>query len=202
RGRQRAAIRESGVRIKSPRGDLHLYPVRATQDPAAIGPVDLVLFTVKLWSTEEAGQALRPLIGRDTAVVSLQNGVDANDVLARLVGREHLMGGVCYIAATLDRPGLIQHTGQMARLAFGEPGAVGRAQSVELDADHAEKRLAFVDTLPAEMTSSMHRDLEQGNRLEVAWLSGTVARLGRDLGVPTPANRAVYTALKLHAAGR
>ena len=277
RGRQLAAIRESGVRIESPRGDLHLYPVRATQDSAAIGPVDLVLFTVKLWSTEEAGQALRPLIGRDTAVVSLQNGVDANDVLARLVGREHLMGGVCYIAATLDRPGLIQHTGQMARLAFGELGgkktrraeafleactrakagfdtelsgniertiwekfvfivglsaltsltrrpigpvrsdpdtramllevmreavAVGRAKGVELDADHAEKRLAFVDTLPAEMTSSMHRDLEQGNRLEVAWLSGTVARLGRDLGVPTPANRAVYTALKLHAAGR
>src|SRR5207253_11243823 len=79
-----------------------------------------------------------------------------------------------------------------------EAVAVGRAKGVELDPDYAEKRLPFVDTLPAEMTSSMSRDLEQGNRLEVGWLSGAVVRLGHELGVPTPANRAVYAALKLH----
>jgi 2-dehydropantoate 2-reductase len=276
RGRQLAAMREAGLRIESPRGDLNLQAVRVTDDPRTIGRVDLVLFTVKLWSTEEAGRQLAPLIGRDTAVISLQNGVDANGILAGLVGREHLMGGLCYIAATAERPGVVKHTGQMARLVFGELDrkktlradaflaacaraktafdaelspdieraiwekfvfivglsaltsltrrsigpvrsdpdtramlldvmreavAVGRAKGTDLAPDFAEKRLAFVDTLPPEMTSSMHNDLERGNRLEVAWLSGAVVRLGREAGVPTPANQAVYTALKLHAAG-
>ena len=276
RGRQLAALRERGLEIRSPRGDLHLQPVRATDDPASIGVVDVVLFTVKLWSTEEAGRQLVPLVGRDTAVISLQNGVDANPVLAGIVGREHLMGGLCYIAATLDRPGSVQHSGQMARLVFGELGgrrtrraeafleactrakagfdaelsndidraiwekfvfivglsgvttlarrpigplrsdpdtrallldvmreavAVGRAKGVALDADFADDRLAFMDTLPAQMTSSMHNDLERGNRLEVGWLSGAVARLGKEAGVPTPANRAVYAALKAYAGG-
>jgi len=272
RGRQLAAMREGGLDLRSPRGDLRLDVLRATDDPASIGPVDVVLFTVKLWSTEEAASQLAPLMGRDTAVISLQNGVEANDVLARAVGREHLMGGVCYIAATLDRPGSVHHSGQMARLVFGELGgkrtrraeafleactrakagfdaelsadidraiwekfvfivglsaittltrrpigpvrsdpdtralllevmreavAVGRAKGVAMDPDFAEKRLAFVDTLPAEMTSSMHNDLDRGNRLEVGWLSGAVVRLGRETGVATPANRAVYAGLKL-----
>jgi 2-dehydropantoate 2-reductase len=277
RGRQLAAMREAGLDVRSPRGDLHLQPVRATDDPASIGPVDVVLFTVKLWSTEDAGRQLPPLVGRDTAVISLQNGVEANEVLARAVGREHLMGGICYIAATLDRPGSVHHGGQMARLVFGELGgrktrraeafleactrakagfdaelsedvdrviwekfvfivglsamttltrrpigpvrsdpdtramlldvmreavAVGRAKGVALDPDFAEKRLAFVDTLPAQMTSSMHNDLDRGNRLEVGWLSGAVVRLGRESGIATPANRAVDAALKLHADGQ
>src|SRR5712692_8711923 len=247
RGRQLAAMREGGLRIASPRGDLHLQPVRVTDDPAAIGPVDVVFFTVKLWSTEEAARQIAPLIGPDTAVISLQNGVEANDVLARALGREHLMGGVCYIAASLDQPGSVQHGGQMARLVFGEPGGrktrraqalleactrakagfdaelssdidraiwekfvfivglsaltVGRAKGVDLSPDFADQRLAFADTLPPGMTSSMHNDLERGNRLEVGWLSGAVVRLGRDAGIPTPANRAVYAALKLHASG-
>jgi len=83
RGRQLAAMREGGLDLRSPRGDLRLDVLRATDDPASIGPVDVVLFTVKLWSTEEAASQLAPLMGRDTAVISLQNGVEANDVLAR-----------------------------------------------------------------------------------------------------------------------
>src|SRR6266850_912439 len=122
RGRQLAAMRERGLRIASPRGDLHLPSVRVTDDPAAIGPVDLVFFTVKLWSTEEAGRQIAPLIGPDTAVVSVQNGVEANDVLARAVGREHLMGGVCYIAASLDESGSVQHSGRLAVRRRGPPG--------------------------------------------------------------------------------
>ena len=80
-----------------------------------------------------------------------------------------------------------------------EAVAVGRAKGVAMDPDFAEKRLAFVDTLPAQMTSSMHNDLDRGNRLEVGWLSGAVVRLGRETGVATPANRAVYAGLKLQA---
>ena len=71
-----------------------------------------------------------------------------------------------------------------------------------LPEDYAEQRLAFADTVPADMTSSMHHDLERGNRLEVEWLSGGVVQLGRPVEVPTPANRAVWDVLALHAAGR
>ena len=80
--------------------------------------------------------------------------------------------------------------------------AVGRALGVAIDADFADKRLAFADSLPLDMTSSMHHDLERGNRLEVEWLSGGVVKLGAKAGVPTPANRAIWDILALHAQGR
>jgi len=82
-----------------------------------------------------------------------------------------------------------------------EAMAVGRAHGVQLPEDYAEARLAFCDGLPADMTSSMHHDLERGNRLEVAWLSGGVVELGKKAGVPTPANAAVAAILALHAGG-
>jgi len=82
-----------------------------------------------------------------------------------------------------------------------ETVAVGRAQGVNLPEDFAEKRLAFVDSLPAEMTSSMHNDLEAGKRLELDWLSGAVAELGKAVNVPTPMNRAVSAILALYANG-
>jgi 2-dehydropantoate 2-reductase len=85
---------------------------------------------------------------------------------------------------------------------MAEVVAVGRALGVDLDADFADQRLAFGDTVPADMTSSMHHDLERGNRLEVPWLAGGVVRLGREAGVPTPLNRAVFDILALHAEGR
>jgi len=83
-----------------------------------------------------------------------------------------------------------------------EAVTVGRAQGVDLSAGFAEDRLAFCDSLPAEMTSSMHLDLERGNRLEVAWLSGGVVELGQAAGVPTPVNRAVSSILALYANGK
>jgi 2-dehydropantoate 2-reductase len=83
-----------------------------------------------------------------------------------------------------------------------ETVAVGRAHGVRLPSDYADDRLAFLDTVPATMTSSMHHDLEKGNRLEVAWLSGGVVELGRVVNVATPANRAVWDILALHAGGR
>jgi 2-dehydropantoate 2-reductase len=82
-----------------------------------------------------------------------------------------------------------------------ETVAVGRALGVALPADFAEQRLAFVDGLPDQMTSSMHHDLKAGKRLEVSWLSGSVAQLGEQTGVPTPMNRAVWDVLTLHEAG-
>ena len=83
-----------------------------------------------------------------------------------------------------------------------EAAAVGRAKGIDLPADAADKQLAFADTLPDGMIASMLGDLRRGNRLELPWLTGAVVRLGRELGVPTPANGFVYAALKLHAEGR
>jgi 2-dehydropantoate 2-reductase len=85
---------------------------------------------------------------------------------------------------------------------LSENVAVGRACGVALPEDYVENRLAFADGLPADMTSSMHHDLERGNRLEVDWLSGGVVQLGTAKGVATPANRAVRDILALHADGR
>jgi 2-dehydropantoate 2-reductase len=83
-----------------------------------------------------------------------------------------------------------------------ETVAVGRAHGVNLPEDYAAQRLAFADTVAPDMTSSLHHDLERGNRLEVEWLSGGVVQLGKAVGVPTPANRAVWDILALHAQGR
>lgn len=83
--------------------------------------------------------------------------------------------------------------------AMREVVAVGRAQGVPLAEDFAEKQLGFCDTLPADMTSSMHRDLERSARLEVRWLSGDVVERGQATGVATPVNRAIYDILTLHA---
>jgi 2-dehydropantoate 2-reductase len=119
RGAHLAALRTTGLRIESPKGDLHVPGVAATDDPAAIGPVDVVFFAVKLYDTDAATAMLRPLIGPDTVVIPFQNGVDSVDVLTRVVGRPHVAGGTAYVAAVIAEPGLIRHTA-MDHLIFGE----------------------------------------------------------------------------------
>ncbi|MCR6630077.1 MAG: 2-dehydropantoate 2-reductase [Magnetospirillum sp.] len=99
---------------------LHLTDVRATDDPATIGPVDLVLFAVKLWDTDRAAEACRPLVKPGTVVVTVQNGVTGLDTLCQILGREHVAGGVAHIGATIAAPGVIRHTGTLARLTYGE----------------------------------------------------------------------------------
>jgi len=120
RGRHLDAIRGHGLKVESPLGDMHLATPRATDDPADIGPVDLVLFVVKLWDTETAAKAVAPLIGPETAVVSLQNGVRKDDILRNVLGEPAVMGGACYIAAQIAQPGVIRHSGTMQKLVFGE----------------------------------------------------------------------------------
>ena len=275
RGAHLEAMREHGLTIENgPQGHIHIPRVTATDDPASLGVVDLVVLAVKLWDTEKAARSIRPLVGPNTAVVSLQNGVIKDDILRRAFG-DAVMGGVGYVATHISRPGVIRQTGTMQRVIVGEYDgtrsarvvalhealleagvtaeisddirrtlwekyvflvglsgstttmrstigpirqnpqtraflfdlmnetvAVGRAHGVTLPEDYAEQRLAFVDTLAVDMTSSMHHDLNSGNPLEVRWLSGGVVELGAQVGVPTPANRAVWDILALHAGGR
>jgi len=275
RGAHLAAMREHGLTLENEaQGDIHVPKVQATDDPRSLGRADLVIVSVKLWDTEAAARAIKPLVGPGTGVLSLQNGVIKDEILRRELGAEVVMGGVAYDATHIARPGVIHQTGTMQRVILGEYDgreservrflhealqragvaselsrdvrrsiwekfvflaalsgataamrssvgpiranprarafllqlmqeavAVGRAQGVALPEDFAANRLAFADTLPADMTSSMHHDLESGNRLEVDWLSGGVADMGEAVGVPTPANRAVRDVLALYAGG-
>jgi 2-dehydropantoate 2-reductase len=118
RGAHLDALRTRGLRIVSPQGDLHIPRVKATDDPATIGPVDIVFFTVKLYDTETALRMLPPLLGPDTLVVPFQNGVDSVETLTSAVGRAHVAGGTAYVAAVIAEPGVIRHTA-MSRLIFG-----------------------------------------------------------------------------------
>ena len=276
RGAHLEALRSRGLTIENAEhSDIHVPRVQVTEEPGSIGIVDLVLIAVKLWDTEAAARAVRPIVGPHTAVLSLQNGVIKDDILRRELGEEHLMGGVAYVGTTIARPGVIAQTGALQRLLFGEYDGtrsaraeqflqalikagiqaelsedirrtlwekyvflvglsgstatmrspigpirshpqtreflfdlmketvrVGRAHGVNLPEDYASQRMAFADGVAAEMTSSLHHDLERGNRLEVEWLAGGVVQLGKAVNVPTPANRAVWDILALHAGGR
>lgn len=274
RGAHLAAIQQQGLRITSALGDLHLRDVVATDDPRTLGPADLVLIGVKLWDLEAAALAVKPLLRPGTAVVAFQNGVGKDDTLVQALGRDAVIGGMAQIGVVIAEPGVIAHTGTMAKLTFGELDnsrsarveafqaacaaagidaeippdirlatwekfvflvgmsavtasmrsrigpiranpearafladlmqeavAVGHAQGVPLAQDYVERRMTFIDRLPAEMTASMQGDLARGNRLEVPWLSGAVVEMGRSLGIPTPLNRAVSAVLALYADG-
>ncbi|MFY9988487.1 MAG: ketopantoate reductase family protein [Chthoniobacterales bacterium] len=120
RGAHLAALREHGLVVESQLGNLSLPKVRATDDPATLGSVDLVIISVKLWDTEAAAHVISPIVGPETAVLSLQNGVQKDDVLPRVLGDKPILGGVCYISATIARPGVISHTGTLQKIVFGE----------------------------------------------------------------------------------
>lgn len=275
RGAHLDAMRRDGLQVFSDNGDVLVKPAQATDKPETIGPVDLVMIAVKLWSTEDALRDAKPLVGPNTVVVSFQNGVIALDAIVKAYGKEHAWGGVANIAAVIERPGVVRHTGTMALLSVGEldgqPSprvaafleacekagvqarssddmqktiwekyvflvaassmtaltrlplgavredpdtraltaqimsevvAVGKAKGVRLDGDLVEKQLQRLDTLPRGMVASMLGDLERGGRLELPWLAGGVVQLGREVGVPTPANAFVLAALKLYIDGR
>src|SRR5205809_2312718 len=121
RGAHLAAMRERGLVIESDvHGDIRIPVVRATDDPASLGTVDLIILSVKLWDTEAAIRQLKPLLKPGTGVLSLQNGVLMDDILRRELGDAPVMGGVCYVATTIARPGVIHQTGPMQRVVIGE----------------------------------------------------------------------------------
>jgi 2-dehydropantoate 2-reductase len=119
RGAHLHALREHGLRVRSVKGDFQVQ-AQATDDPADVGWCDFVLFCVKTFDTDAAAARLRPLVGEGTAVVSLQNGVENVEKLARVVGEDHVMGGAAFIFAGIAEPGVIVHSGGPTRITFGE----------------------------------------------------------------------------------
>jgi len=120
RGQHLRAIQENGLRVDSVKGDFHIYPARAVENPQESGAVDVVLLGVKAWQVPEAAEALRLLIGAGTCVVPLQNGVEAPTQLAAVLGSAHVLGGMCKISAYIAAPGHIRHVGIEPYIAFGE----------------------------------------------------------------------------------
>jgi 2-dehydropantoate 2-reductase len=273
RGAHLAALQKDGLFITSPKGNLAMA-VNATDDASSVGPVDVVLFTVKLYDVDAAAPSLAPLIGPDTVVITLQNGVEAVDLVSTHVGADHVAGGVAYIVAVVDAPGHIRHT-TADRLVFGESDgrlsprllafqaagqragfvadltpdiatelwvkfvrlgtwsgmtaatrssmgtirqfpellemmnaaldeamAVGRARGIEFPEGLVAGTQEMVRNFPPGSKSSMLEDLERGRRLELAWLSGAIARMGLESGVPTPIHGFINAILLPFAEGR
>ncbi|HET7198874.1 MAG TPA: 2-dehydropantoate 2-reductase [Burkholderiales bacterium] len=130
RGRHLAAIRKDGLAVQSPLGNAQLA-VKVYERPEEVGPVDVVLFAVKLWDTPAAAESIRPLLARGGVVIPFQNGVESVDALRKVFGERPVMGGAAYIASRISAPGVIEHIGQMARLQFGAllPGQRAAAQA-------------------------------------------------------------------------
>jgi 2-dehydropantoate 2-reductase len=274
RGAHLRAMQQNGLRLISPKGDVYIPRISASDNPAAIGPVDVVMFAVKLYDTEQAVSMLPPLIGPRTIVLPFQNGVDGVAIVTRAVGAAHAGGGTCYVSAAISEPGSIKHTA-MDHLIFGELDgsrserlemllaacsktnfqstlssdinvdiwtkftrlsvlsgmtavtrsplgvimqdpelramlkgaiaealAVANAKGIPVRSDMAEEVTTAYDALPPQTKASMLVDLENGRRLELPWLSGAVARIGREVGVPTPIHRFIAAVLKPFVNGK
>ena len=274
RGAHLDAMRRDGLTVKTDKGTMKVDPAQATDDPGSIGTVDAVLFATKLYDTTEAAEALKPAMGPDTYVVTVQNGVSGADMIGDVLGRDRTLAGSTYIISHLEGPGVVRHMGTFQRIVFGEidgrmtdrakafetlctesdidvkltdkvlvtmwekfiPLAVmsgmtsvtrlpigplladpdlsamvdaaveevvnvGRAKGISLNDDTANRVKEGVRAAPYDTKASMLVDLERGKKLELPWLSASVAAWGEELGVPTPTHKFIATVLKLHANG-
>ena len=279
RGAHLRAIRDRGLMVWSPLGDFTAR-AQAEEDPARVGPVDVVMLAVKTYDNASALPMLTPLVGPSTVIMTLQNGVDSMDEVAAVVGQERVLGGPTYIATALALPGLIEQTGTHRRIVFGEAfgdrarvservrkiadvllaadiqaepvadarvplwekfiylapfaaftGAarlpigplwadpairdqfmaavaevesVARAEGVAVREPMSlrEYVIKYVDVLPPTTRSSLLIDLQQGKRIEVESLLGSVVRRGKAAGVATPIMAGLYSVLKPWASGR
>ncbi len=278
RGAHLAAIREKGLEIKSPVLGDFVATAGAEEDTARVGPVDLVIVAVKAYDNPTALPMLPPLLGDNTVVLPLQNGVDSVAQVAAVAGEARTLGGTTYVATALEAPGLIVHTGEHRRIVFGEVfgqlprvsdrvsriheafaaadiqsyavgdgrvpiwekfiflvslaaftgaarlpigpvwsdpftkaqflagcreiEALARAEGVPVADDVVDRIVPYVDKIPGSMRSSLLIDLQQGKRIEVEALQGTVVRRGAARGVSTPIISTLYSVLKLHGAGQ
>jgi 2-dehydropantoate 2-reductase len=176
RGAHLEAIKKNGLKIESVHGDLHLRKVNVTDDPAKVGPVDIVLFAVKLWDTEQAAEAARPLMGPDSRLITFQNGVDSVERIAPIIGADRTVGGVAYIATTISAPGVVKHTSAFARLRFGRA-----------DKKPDATLQAFVDAgKAAKLDIDLSKDIEVERWEKFAFLTamaGSTAALRAPIGV-------------------
>jgi 2-dehydropantoate 2-reductase len=175
RGPHLDAMRTHGLTIEGGVAPLRLSPVQATEDPSSIGAADFVLIAVKLWDTAAAIEKVAPIVGPDTTVISFQNGVLKDRYLIDVFGPARVMGGVGYVATTIDRPGVIRQTGPMQRLLFGE-----------LDGTTSARGRRFFDAclkggIAAELSSDIRREIWR-KYVFLVGLSGTTTTMRKPIG--------------------
>jgi len=122
RGEHLRAIRAGGLSLKGPAGDAVVAGARATDNPAEVAPVDVVLFCVKLYDTEDAARAIAPLLSKGGVCITLQNGVDAPQRIGAVVGADRVMGGLAFVSALIESPGVIRYNSKSPSIKFGEAG--------------------------------------------------------------------------------
>ena len=275
RGAHLKEMRAQGLTLKSQLFGEFTVPVQATDDADQVGVVDLVLFCVKAYDLEDAARQCRSLVGPNTAVIPLQNGIDVPEQLERILGEGRVLGGMTYVAGKIEAPGVVVQRGTAGELIFGElaggtsaragrildffrqaglpaelrtdirvrlwekftvicatggvlallrmpfgavfasleasellRGVMGevaqiaRASGVDFPEGTVERLYGFLrEKMAPSAKSSQLQDLEAGRRLELEFLNGTAVRLGRELGVATPLNFAIYAALKPYVDG-
>lgn len=140
RGKHLDAIVADGLHVKSLNGDFIIQPAKVTDRPEAVGIVDVVLCCVKSWQIADAAEIMRPVVGPETVIISIQNGVDAHTILSQSLGADHVLPGICKLITMIDSPGHIRHAGADPYLAFGEmDGRISeRAKSVAHEFGKAE----------------------------------------------------------------
>lgn len=184
------AWQEDGLRLRTPEGEQHIFPLAITTDAAAIGPVDVVLLCVKSYHLPDAIPTLAPLIGPATAIVPTQNGVETPELLASRYGARHVMGGLAYLSTSLVGPNTVALHSALARLLFGELD--GRA-SDRATAFLARCRMAGID---AELSDDIRQAMWE-KFLFICGFSGTTAAARRPIGaiLATPAARTLLARL-------
>ena len=186
RGAHLAAMRERGLRVSSPLGDMHLAAPVATDNPADIGPVDLVLVAVKTWQIPDVASAMGPLLGERTLVLPFLNGVEASDELAAVVGAERVLGGLSKVFSKIEAPGVIQHFTPNVFVAFGE-----------LDGTDSDRVRALLDLfssagVDAEVSPAIRVELWKKLLLVSSWAGlGALARSPMGVMREQPGTRAL-----------
>jgi len=176
RGQHLSAIQSNGLRIDSrDMGDITIYPAKATKNPAEVGIVDCVIVAVKLWDTEATGEAILPMLGPETAVLSLQNGVEGDDVLASIVGQQRIISGVAFIASSISQPGVIKHIGTMQRIVIGESDGIS---SPRIEALH---KALIKGRVVSEISNDVERTIWE-KFVFLIGLSATTTLMRRTLG--------------------
>ena len=175
RGAHLAAMREHGLAIEGGPQPIHLPKVSVSDEAKTIGPVDVVMFCVKLWDTEIAARQVLPLMQSETAVISFQNGVQKDDMLRPIVGEKALVGGVAYVGTAIGRPGVIEQTGSVERLVFGEYD--GR-RSARVDAFYAACRRGGIN---AEISEDILRSIWE-KYVSLVAMSGATTSTRRTIG--------------------
>jgi 2-dehydropantoate 2-reductase len=274
RGAHLQALRAHGLRLQGPNDEFVVSPVRATDNPAEVGTADVILFCVKAYDAQSAAHVIKPMLGANTVIIPVLNGVDHIETIGSIVGAEHVVGGTVRISSSIVAPGIIQWA-WVVELAFGEMSggasarcdaiadawrvtnlpivsvpdialrlwqkfvmicgmagacclvrgttglvmsqpetrellrqisaeaiAVGHAKGIPLPDDSLHNVMQFLAKQLGQTRPSLLYDLEHGKRLELMALNGAVSRLGKELGVPTPANDVVTAALKPYVDGQ